>query len=154
MHARLILGKIYAEQGKTELSQSMYDYIMERISSESFDERSRVLHIYKHMKDNKEKNQHGVFIKDPLKLLEDVEKQMNEENKKNGYMCDIYLIEAEECGYAGGKTGDGHKLNYITVITLPNSKTLIAMFPSDNVFEMEQDNKIERNVPNNSDDGR
>ncbi len=143
VHARLELGKLYAEQGKTQLSTQMYEYIIDKLDEETFDEQNRIKHISKHMRDNKSKKQHGVFIKDPFKMLEDIKQQMNEENKKIGYMADIYVIKSEKCGYAGGKEGDRHQLDYVTVITLPNSRDLITMFPSDNIFELEKEIKTD-----------
>ena len=62
---------------------------------------SRVRHIMLHMKDNKNKLNHGIFTIRPEKLLELVKKQMREENRRIGYMTDIYVINIEGCGIAG-----------------------------------------------------
>ncbi len=140
-HARVELGKLYASQGKEESSKTMYEYIIDRIGDERYEEENRIVHITKHLKDNKGKKKHGVFTVDPLQLLENIKEKMNEENKRIGYMADIYLIEQENCGYEGGTEGDGHILNYVTIITLPYSKRLITMFPSDNIFKLEKDFK-------------
>ena len=136
VHARLELGKLYADQGKTELSKEMYNYIIDSLGKEAFDETNRVKHIMKHMKDDKTKKKHGVFLVNPVQLLEEIKKQMKQENKRIGYMSDVYLVELKGCGYEGGYEGDGHALDYVTLITLPDSDIPITMFPSDNVFEL------------------
>lgn len=145
VHARLELGRLYALQGKIEASQSLYEYIIDKIGDEAFDEENRAKHIIKHMKDDKTKEQHGVLVRDPFEILEDIKKQMIDENKKVGYMSDIYLIKSKGCGYEGGKKGDNHTLDYITVVTLPNSNKFITMFPSDNIFELDKEEKPEKN---------
>lgn len=71
---------------------------------------------------------------------------INNDSKKVGiiyvfcYMCDIYCTYVQNCGYEGGRDGDGHVLNYVTIVTLPNSNRLITMFPSDEIM-------VERNEP-------
>ena len=49
-------------------------------------------------------------------------------------MCDIYCINVPRCGYEGGRKGDGHILNYVTFIILPNSNNIITLFPSDEII--------------------
>ena len=49
-------------------------------------------------------------------------------------MCDIYCIKVPGCGYEGGSDGDGHTLDYVTLITLPNTEKLVTMFPSDEII--------------------
>lgn len=152
VHARMELGKLYAEQGKTELSSEMYNYIIDTLDDETFNQDNRTRHIIKHMKDNKTKANHGVFTINPLEILEYIKGEMNENNKKIGYMSDVYVIKVEGCGYAGGQAGNGHTLDYITVITLPNSYDLITMFPSDNIFEIEKDKNSTLGTHNSSHD--
>ena len=62
----------------------------------------------------------------------------NKGNKQIGYLCDIYCINVPGCGYEGGRKGDGHILDYVTFVTLPNSNNIITMFPSDKVVLREK----------------
>ena len=142
VHARMELGKLYAEQGKDEKSKEMYDYIIANMGEDNFDEENRVKHFMKHMKDDKTKEIHGVFQKEPLEILNAID--LDKCEKQIGYMNDIYCVKIEGCGYAGGSKGDGHTLDYITIITLPNTKQLITMFPSDEI-RLKEKNKDCRN---------
>ena len=129
-YARMQLGYLYAIQGKDEESKEMYKFILS--SMEYTDDENTNDHIMKHMSDNKTKKTHGVFTIDPIQLryamdLDSVERQIV-------YMADIYCFRYDNCGYEGGYEGDGHILNYVTVVTLPHCKErIITMFPSDEV---------------------
>lgn len=123
---------------KKEESLKMYEYILDKYGVDEYEEENRTMHILKHMKDDKTKENHGIFNQNPLEIFKKVQEQMSDKNKSYGYLSDIYLIKFENCGYAGGRMGDGHTLNYVTIITYPDSKKLITMFPSDNIFELEK----------------
>ena len=58
-------------------------------------------------------------------------------------MCDIYCINVPGCGYEGGKNGDGHTLDYVTIVTEPNTSNIIAMFPSDEISLSKTDKEPE-----------
>ena len=104
------------------------------------------------MVDDKIKPIHGVFTKDCLEIMDTLIK--NKGDKHIGYMCDIYCVNVPECGYEGGKNGDGHILDYVTFITLPNSNKLITMFPSDNIIKEKDKDKLETRKENiKEDDG-
>ena len=138
MHSRMELGKMYAVQGKDEESAKMYDYIIQNLGYDIQDEQARINHIMKHMKDDKNKKIHGVLNINPKDVLDKLD--FNKVEKQIGYMTDIYCFHIENCGYEGGSEGDGHTLNYLTVITLPNDRSkLITMFPSDEVRIKEKD---------------
>ena len=138
VHARMELGKLYAEQGKDKDSANMYDYIIQNLGYDIGDESVRINHIMKHMKDDKNKKIHGVLNMNPKDLLDKLD--FDKVEKQIGYMSDIYCFHIENCGYEGGSEGDGHTLNYLTVITLPNDRSkLITMFPSDEVRIKEKD---------------
>ena len=138
VHARLELGKLYAEQGKDKESAKMYDYIIQNLGYDIQDEQARINHIMKHMKDDKNKKIHGVLNMNAKDVLDKLD--FNKVEKQIVYMADIYCFHIENCGYEGGSEGDGHKLNYLTVITLPNDRSkLITMFPSDEVTIKEKD---------------
>ena len=138
VHARLELGKLYAKQGKDKESAKMYDYIIQNLGYDIQDEQARINHIMKHMKDDKSKKIHGVLNMNAKDVLDKLD--FNKVEKQIGYMADIYCFHIENCGYEGGSEGDGHTLNYLTVITLPNDRSkLITMFPSDEVRIKEKD---------------
>jgi len=61
--------------------------------------------------------------------------------KNSGLMVDVYFIKVENCGYEGGLKGDGHQLDYLTVITLPQKIDIITVFPSDGIFIIKDKNK-------------
>ena len=138
VHARLELGKLYAEQGKDKESAKMYDYIIQNLGYDIQDEQARINHVMKHMRDDKNKKIHGVLNINPKDVLDKLD--FNKVEKQIGYMEDIYCFHIENCGYEGGSEGDGHTLNYLTVVTLPNDRSkLITMFPSDEVRIKEKD---------------
>ena len=110
----------------------MYEYILKNIDESVYDEESRAKHFMKHMKDDKNKQLHGVLNVNPMDVLNSID--LSKLKKQVGYMCDIYCIKVEGCGYQGGNQGDGHILDYITIVTLPNDiSKIITMFPSDEV---------------------
>ena len=145
-HARLELGHLYAIQGKDEEAQKAYSYILENIE-EIYDKESRVIHVKKHMENDLTKSKHGVFTRDYIELLDIILK--NKGKRQIGYMCDIYCLNVPECGYEGGKDGDGHVLDYITIVTLPNSNKLITMFPSDELIIDKEKATIENSSSEN-----
>lgn len=131
-HARLELGHLYAIQGMDNDAAKMYESILENLDEGVYDKEKRFVHIQKHMKDDFTKSKHGVFTIDCMELLDTIAKLPRK--KKIGYMCDIYSINIPNCGYEGGKDGDRHVLDYVTIVTLPNSTQLITMYPSDELI--------------------
>ena len=95
----LELGKLYARQGKEKEAQKMYEYILKNIDNEIYDAQSRIQHIQKHMKNDLNKQIHGVWKKNCIEILEKAIK--NKGQKQIGYMCDIYCIYVPDCGYEG-----------------------------------------------------
>jgi len=126
------LARMYALQGKDELSAEMYKCILDNMDEDVYNEENRMKHIQKHLKDDKTKKIHGVFTVNLTELLDLAIKSKGE--KKSGDMCDIYSIEAPNCGYQGGYEGDGHILNYVTLVTLPCSEKIITFFPNDKLI--------------------
>lgn len=129
LRARKELGRLYALQGKMQESKEMYDYVISKIRKEVYNQTDRKKHVMKHLQDDKSKDVHGVFNKNPLEILENI--NWNNAKKYVGNMADVYCIRVENCGYEGGSKGDGHQLDYMTIMTLPNSKDIITVFPSD-----------------------
>lgn len=123
------LCKISTIESRDEEASMMYDYIIE--NSDEDNEADRIKHIEKHLQNDLTKAKHGVFTKNPIEIMDELIK--NKGKKRAEKMCDIYCIPAKECGYEGGAKGDNHILDYITMITLPNSDKIITMFPSDEI---------------------
>lgn len=93
------------------------------------------------------------------KEAEEIFLELLSENRRNKYVLfQIYCINIPGCGYEGGRKGDGHVLDYVTFITLPNSSNIITMFPSDEVVlreskkEIERSNSNDRYVPDDHDE--
>ena len=148
-HARLELGRLYSKQGRDTQAQEMYSYIISNLDYDITDKKSRIRHLQKHMSNDLNKELHGVFTMDCMEVLDIAIK--NKGKKQIGYMCDIYCINIPGCGYQGGKKGDGHVLDYVTFITLPNSNDIITLFPSDKIELKEKTIKyqpIEHDEPN------
>ena len=140
-YARLELGRLYALQGKNEKSSKMYEYILKNIDERVYDEKNRAKHFMKHMIDDKNKKIHGVLKINPIDILNKID--LSKIKKQVGYMSDIYCIKMQECGYQGGSQGDGHTLDYITIITMPNDiSKILTIFPSDKI-EIEDRTKEE-----------
>ena len=130
-HARLELGRLYAKQGNDEKAKTAYGYILENLEQE-YSVDNRITHIKKHMQNDLSKSKHGVFVKDCIEIMNTILR--NKGKRQIGCICDIYCTYVPNCGYEGGKNGDGHILNYVTIVTLPNSNQLITMFPSDEIM--------------------
>ena len=122
--------RIYCELTKNEEQANMYQTILSNLE-EAYGEEGILKHIEKHFKNNQEKEIHGVFTKSLPEILETV--KTAPKTKQKGFECDIYCIRLDECGYQGGNKGDGHTLNYITLITMPDTQKTITMFPSDEI---------------------
>ena len=95
------------------------------------EEESRIRHILKHTVNDKTKRLHGIFKKPIKEILDNMDLQ--KAKKQRDEMMDIYCVKSENCGYEGGYNGDGHTLNYITIITCKDTKNIITMFPSDEI---------------------
>lgn len=128
--ANLFKRKIYCALSKDEEQAKMYQTILDNLET-SYGEEGRLKHIEKHLRDDMNKEKHGVFIKDLDEVIETVKKA--EKVKQQGKECDVYCIKLEGCGYEGGNKGDGHILDYVTLVTMPDTYKTITLFPSDKI---------------------
>ena len=128
------LATVYMKTGKEEEAHKIYNKLYD-LSSENniFNYNNRVIHIKKHEKNNLSKDIHGVFNYDAEMLLDYAMK--NKKEKITRYTEDIYQIPYKNCGYQGGKYGDGHSYDYITLVLFPETENIITMFPSDKKFD-------------------
>ena len=96
-------------------------------------------HIKSHTEANKDKKVHSVFSSniDLEKLYDYALSHINEETFYYNNFMDIYLLEYPNVGISRDKKAD-----YIIVVTLPNSKDIITMYPHD-----KQNVRINRNTP-------
>jgi hypothetical protein len=91
-------------------------------------------HILKnHTKPCFNKIKQGIFhVKDPINLINDAWKIVLDENIEpyKTKFTDTYIIHMGYTGYTGGLSGQGDKLEYVTIITYSNSNTIITSYPS------------------------
>ena len=90
----------------------------------------RVQHVSKHGANNVQKLEHGVFNNDPVETTNNAWANKGNVQPINENGVDIYHIPFENAGYAGGTTGNGQNLNYVTIITKQNSNEIITAYPS------------------------
>lgn len=132
--ARVMFGiyrqKVYCELHKDKELGKIYQEILDNVES-AYSEENRMTHIQKHAQNDTTKKIHGVFTIDINEVMDRVKKAKKEKQKGNG--CDIYCIKIEGCGYEGGSQGDGHVLDYVTLITFPDEEKPITLFPSDKI---------------------
>lgn len=128
--SNLYKRRIYCILSKDEVQAKMYQVILENLET-FYGKEERINHIKRHLKDDKTKEKHGVFTKDLSEVIEKVKSA--EKVKQQGKDCDLYCIKLEGCGYEGGNKGDGHRLDYVTLITMPDTYTPITLFPSDKI---------------------
>ncbi len=128
--ANLYKRRIYCILSKDEEQAKMYQIILDNLEA-SYGEEGRIKHIERHLKDDKNKEKHGVFIKNLSEVIEAVKNA--EKVKQRGKDCDVYCIKLKGCGYEGGNKGDGHTLDYVTLVTMPDTYKPITLFPSDKI---------------------
>lgn len=124
--ARRIIGNLPHDQ----ISETDYVRLF-RIVSGEFSKEDSYRHIDKYFWDDKIKNSHGVFLAEPMtvyKVLKDLS-QFPHINLPAGIRK--YRIPYERVGYKGGKDGDMHVLNFLTVLTAINEEYIITAYPSD-----------------------
>lgn len=131
----LFRQKIYCELNKDKELSKIYQEILENMEA-VYGEEGRIVHIQKHTKNDTTRKIHGVFTMDLNEVLDKVKNAKKIKQEGNG--CDIYCIKMDGCGYEGGSEGDGHILNYVTLITFPDTEKPITLFPSDKVVIKEK----------------
>ena len=92
----------------------------------NYDKESVIEHISKHKYEDESNDKHTIF-NDDIEVEEVYNYAINNLNEKNFYFndfVDVYLIPYESAGVK-----DGHEINYIKVVTLPNSDKVITMYP-------------------------
>jgi len=162
VYARMDLAKIYAEKNLDEKARAMYDYIYENLEIEEYTDEEREKHVKKHWGDDLTKNKHGVFTMSFEEIRSKID--FSQMQKQSIRMADIYCARVENCGYEGGMQGDGHQLDYITIVTLPFKTDIVTMFPSDKmIIEKEKmklddyninEKEVERGTYKEEDEGR
>jgi len=139
---RIELAKLDEYKKLNPKAKDMYNYLFENINIEEYNELQRKRFMQSHWSNDLTKNKYGVFTKS----FEEIRKNLNSSEAKKSEFCgsEIYCIKLESCGYEGGSKGDGHQLDYVTIVTKPQKKDLLIMFPSDEiVIEKEKNQEIE-----------
>ncbi len=139
---RLYKQRIYSVLYKDKEQAKIYQEILDNLEP-LYSEEARLKHIQKHTQNDLTKKIHGVFTIDLGEVLDRVKTAEKIKQKGNG--CDLYCIQMDGCGYEGGSQGDGHILNYVTLLTLPDIPKPVTLFPSDKIQSISrlQDQKDE-----------
>lgn len=134
--------RIYAVLYKDKEQAKIYQEILDNLEP-LYSEEGRIKHIQKHTQNDLTKKIHGVFTLDLGEVLDRV--KIADKVKQKGNGCDLYCIKIDGCGYEGGNQGDGHTLNYVTLLTLPDTQKPVTLFPSDKIQSISrlQDKKDE-----------
>ena len=122
--------RIYTALYKDKQEAKIYQEILDDLEP-LYSEEARLKHIQKHTQNDLTKKIHGVFTMDLGEVLDRVKTADKIKQKGNG--CDLYCIQMDGCGYEGGSQGDGHILNYVTLLTLPDIQKPVTLFPSDKI---------------------
>ena len=131
------------EEDKMELARKIVDSLphdpiretdyahLFRIVSGEFSKEASYKHIDKHFWDDRIKNSHSVFLAEPMSVY-NVLKDLSQ------FPCvrlpagiRKYRIPYKGVGYRGGKGGNRHVQNFLTVITALNEEYIITAYPSD-----------------------
>lgn len=94
----------------------------------NYDYNQVINHIQKHKEENNNKLNHTIFNSniDIESLYNYVLDNLNDDNFVINSFIDVYILEYPNVGSDNNKI-----LNYLKVITLPNSKKIITMYPYD-----------------------
>ena len=122
--------KIVSNLPHEQISETDYSRLF-RIVSGEFSKEGSYRHIEKHFWDDKIKFTHGVFLAEPMTVY-NVLKDLSQFSYI-GLPAGIrkYRIPYEGVGYKGGKDGNLHMLNFLTVLTALNEEYIITAYPSD-----------------------
>lgn len=114
---------------------------------ENYDLEKVIKHISKHKYYDSKKLKHSTFIDgiDINELLKYAYENIGEENYIYNNFTDCYIIRCDKIGIENEKN-----LNYLKVITLPNTKKIVTLYPSDKMNlsntleETEQKEKVKK----------
>lgn len=121
---------------KLNYTEDINKYSTKQIINYSKEE--AIEHIKKHKEEQKDKIIHSVFSPDidVEELFDYASNHIGDDNFKYNNLMDVYLLEYPNVGI-----DKGHNINYLTVVTLPNSKDIITMYPYKSVTEKNNLNK-------------
>lgn len=133
---KMEIANTYREQGENGSIQEVYEEIPEyKMIVDNYNEKSRKKHILRHTVDDKRKDSHSVFlIKNPIQIIEKFLKNKSKYPKIINYFTELYCVKIPNCGYAGGKIGNGKILDYMTIVLLANTDKILTAMPSENIF--------------------
>ena len=129
------LCMIYKKTNDINKYIELFNFNQKRLSKYDEETDTRIKHIQKHFKFSNRKKFHGIFNYDLEELLEYAMK--NKKNKISKQFWDIYQIPYKNCGYAAGKSGDGHSLDYLILVLISGTDNVLAFYPSDKKFDEE-----------------
>jgi len=104
-------------------------------------------HINKHKEPDETKISHTIFNEniDTYELYNYALDQINEENYLNNSFNDAYVFKYEGVGYSNTK-----ELNYVKVVTIPNTKKIITMYPYDYIVNLKTKEKDKTKIKKTS----
>ena len=144
--ARGEMARFLAEKYGDKEEKEFYDYIFKYVDIEYPQGNESEQDIFKHWKNDLTKDKHEVFTIGVEEVK--IALRSGQMHVKHSYMVDVYFIQIKNCGYEGGFKGDGHQLDYLTVITLPQKRDIITVFPSDGIIGIKDKNKRNKNKKN------
>ena len=144
VHARFELIKVCIAKKQDKEYKEIYDYLTKNMLVEAYDEERAHKEIQSHWEDDLTKNKFGVFTVSYDKIKEAM--ATSTLNRKRIYMYDLYCFKLENCGYQGGKKGDNHQFDYVTIMTAPFTSDIVRMFPSDNMIIDNEKEKDEQDA--------
>lgn len=119
---------------KEKIDQSTLAYTEKQIVS--YSKKSALKHIYKHhvVEPRESKFNENIDIKE---LFENIKDMLSKDNVIYDSLFDKYIIKYPNAGY----DKDNHNINQMLVITLPNTKNILTMYPydgSESMFVLEE----------------
>nr|WP_094229256.1 RHS repeat-associated core domain-containing protein [Methanolobus psychrotolerans] len=87
-------------------------------------------HIMLHSKDNLNKDFHGVFSDDPVKVTNEAWGNRGSITPVREGNVDKYYIPYPNAGFEGGRMGTHETLNYVQIVTKADTNQIISSYPS------------------------
>ena len=115
---------IYYKLGKSK-EISLDNYYRKQLID--YDEQLTLEHINAHLYESEEKRVHTLFNSNTNieKLLQEVKEKIKGENPLNGSSVEKYIVQCDE----DVAIIDGEKVNFVEVLTIPDTKNILTMYP-------------------------
>ena len=133
IYLKSVMGIPFDAEPKNYLESLMVDYNYQDV----------IDHINKHKENDDTKLNHTLFYENinVEELYQYALDQIKDENYKDNSFNDAYVFEYKGAGYNKTK-----ELNYVKVITIPNTKKIITMYPYDYIDKNKKKEKAKEKV--------